>query len=492
MSSNPSFAGNPKISAVLPEHRGLYYGGTWHEPHGGYAETFNPATGDSLGRCAQANAEDVHNAALEAHSAFREWRKTGPIERGDALRKIAHAIRVNAEELGLIDSADCGNPVSEAVADVHAAAKQVEYFAGLATEIKGETSMIGDRIVNATLREPFGVCARLIAYNHPLLFAAKFAPALVAGNTVILKPAVQSPLSAYRLMELIDGILPPGVLSVLTGGIECGQALVSHELVPKITLIGGAATGRAILAGGASRMKQIDMELGGKNAMIIFPDADLKQAVNGAVRGMNFTWCGQSCGSTSRLFIHESIWDQVVAGVIEGAKHYVPGIPTEKVTTMGSLVSKAHWDRVMNYIDIGKEEGATLRTGGQPPSDPKLSKGCFIEPTIFTDVTMNMRIAKEEIFGPVLSVFKWKDEDEMFEMVNGVEYGLTSAIFTASISNAYKAARRVEAGFVWVNNASAHFMGVPFGGVKQSGNAREESLSEVQSFTYVKNVSFNL
>jgi betaine-aldehyde dehydrogenase len=482
-----------KIAAVLPEHRDLYYDGRWQKPSGGYLETWNPASGESLGPCAEADAQDVDNAARGAHKAFREWRRTKPLDRGAALKKIARVLLDHTEELALLDAANCGNPVKEMLGDVRVAAAQIEYFAGLVTEIKGNNVPMGDGVVNMTVREPFGVCARIVAYNHPLMFtAAKFAPAIAAGNTVIMKPPAQAPLSAFRMMELIDGILPPGVLNVVTGGKVCGEALVTHPLIPKVTLIGSVPTGRAISKAAADRLKHVGLELGGKNALIVYPDADVKRAIEGAVRGMNFTWCGQSCGSTSRLFLHESVHDAILSGVVEAAKHYKPGIPTEMDTTMGAIISNAQRDKIMSYIELGKKEGAKLVAGGKAPDDPRLAQGFFIEPTIFADVTMNMRIAREEIFGPVLSVIRWRDEEEMFEQVNSVEYGLTAAIYTTSLANAHRAANRVEAGFVWVNNSASHFLGIPFGGYKQSGNLREESIDELLSFTRMKNISITL
>jgi betaine-aldehyde dehydrogenase len=482
-----------KVASVLPKRRDLYYGGKWHKPSGGYLDTCNPADGGNLGPCAEADARDVDAAARAAHQAFREWRRTKPLERAAALKRISRVLLDHAEELALLDAANCGNPVKEMLNDVRTAAAQIEYFAGLATEIKGQTIPMGDGAINLTVREPFGVCARIVAYNHPLMFtAAKFASALAAGNTVIMKPPAQAPLSAYRLMELIDGILPAGVLNIVTGGRLCGEALTAHPLIPVVTLIGSAPTGRAIAKSAAGLLKHVGLELGGKNALIVYPDADLQRAVEGAVRGMNFTWCGQSCGSTSRLFLHESAHDAVLAGVVEAVKRFQPGIPTEMDTTMGAIISKAQRDKIMSYIELGKKEGARLITGGKAPDNPRLEKGFFIEPTIFADVTTDMRIAREEIFGPVLSVIRWRDEEEMFEQVNGVEYGLTASIYTANLARAHRAASRVEAGYVWINNSASHFLGAPFGGFKQSGNFREESMEELLSFTQVKNIHITL
>jgi betaine-aldehyde dehydrogenase len=482
-----------KVAAVLPRHRDFFYDGQWQKPAGGYLDTFNPATGESLGACAEADAGDVDRAVRAAHKAFRAWRGTKPLERAAMLRKAARILVEHTEELALLDAANCGNPVKEMLSDVRVAAAQMEFFAGLVTEVKGETVPMGEGVVNLMVREPFGVCARIVAYNHPFMFtAAKFAAAVAAGNTVIMKPPAQAPLSGYRMMELIGEIFPPGVLNMVTGGKVCGEALTAHPLVPVVTLIGSVPTGRAISKGAAERLKHVGLELGGKNALIVYPDADLKRAIDGAVRGMNFTWCGQSCGSTSRLFLHESVHDEVLAGVLAAAKQYKPGIPTEMDTTMGAIISKAQWDKIMGYIEVGKKEGASLVTGGKTPDDPRLANGFFIEPTIFSGVTMNMRIAKEEIFGPVLSVINWRDEEEMLEQVNDVEYGLTAAIYTTNLANAHRAASRVEAGFVWINHSASHFLGTPFGGFKQSGNFREESIHELLSFTQMKNITISL
>ena len=482
-----------KIDPILPKHRDLYYDGKWHKPKGGYLDTWNPATGESLGPCAEANAADVDAAVRAAQAAFRDWRRVKPLERAALMKKVAGVLRANAAELAMIDAANCGNPVKEMSRDAVVAAMQFDFFAGLVTEMKGETIPMGEGMVNMSVREPYGVVGRIVAYNHPLMFTAgKSAPPLAAGNTVVMKPPYQAPLSAYRMMEMIEGILPPGVLNIVTGGTECGQALVGHPNVPRVSLVGSVPTGRAIAKAAAERLKHVTLELGGKNACIIYPDAELERAIAGAIGGMNFTWCGQSCGSTSRLFVHESVHDRVVDGILTRARTYKPGIPTELDTSMGAIISKAQHDKIMGYIELGKREGATLACGGKSPNDPLLSGGFFVEPTVFTGVTQKMRIANEEIFGPVLSVIKWTDEEAMFEQVNSVEYGLTAAIFTSSLANAHRAASRVESGYVWVNNSSAHFPGTSFGGYKQSGIGREESIDELLSYTQTKNINITL
>lgn len=476
--------------ASLPGHRELYYGGAWRTPSGGYGETMNPGDGSGLGRCAEANAADVDAAVTAAHAAFLQWRLTKPLERAGMLRRAAQILRDNARELALIDAHNCGNPVSELANDAHYAAAQIDFFAGLITEIKGDTIPMGEGVVNMTLREPRGVCARIVAYNHPLMFCAgKLAAPIAAGNTVIVKPPHQAPLSAYRMMELLDGVFPPGVLNILTGGLECGEALVSHPKTPMVTLIGSVPTGRAIASRVAAQFKTVILELGGKNALIVFPDADVDRAIEGAVRGMNFAWCGQSCGSTSRLFLHESVHDRVLAGVVEAVKAFRPGAPADPATTMGAVISQDHLDKVLAHIEAGKAEGARLVAGGGRPSDPSLRGGYYVDPTVFADVAPWMRIAREEIFGPVLSVLKWRDEEELFEAVNGVDYGLAAAVFTKDLATAHRAAARIEAGYIWINNSSAHFLGAPFGGYKQSGVGREESIEELLAFTQTKNVN---
>jgi betaine-aldehyde dehydrogenase len=482
-----------RIAAILPRHRDLYYGGQWHKPAGGYQETLNPATGASLGQCAEANAADVDAAVKAAHQAYKTWRAVKPLERAALMKQVAGRIRAHAEELAMLDAANCGNPVREMARDVNTAVAQWEFFAGLVTELKGDTIPMGDGVVNLSVREPFGVCARIVAYNHPVMFtAAKAAPPIAAGNTVIMKPPYQAPLSAYRFAEIVDGILPPGVLNIVTCGRDGSQALVAHPQVPRVSLIGSVPTGRAVARAAAERLKHVSLELGGKNACIIYPDADLEKAARGAVGGMNFSWCGQSCGSTSRLFIHESVYDRVLEGVMKHVRNHKPGIPTEMETTMGAIISRQQLDKILSYIEIGKQDGATLAYGGKQPDDPKLAGGFFVEPTIFTNVTQTMRIANEEIFGPVLSVLKWRDEDELFEQVNAVEYGLTGSVWTTSLANAHRAAARIESGFIWVNGAGPHYVGVSFGGYKQSGIGREESYDELLSFTQSKNINITL
>jgi betaine-aldehyde dehydrogenase len=476
----------------LPTHRDPYYAGQWQKASR-YAEVINPATGESLGKVTDGTVADAEAAIAAAKAAFKDWRRVPPLERAKMLREIANVLRKNGDELAMLDAADCGNPYAEMVRDAGAGAAQLDFYAGLVTEMKGASIPMGPDVINFSVREPFGVVGRIIPFNHPFMFAAgKSGAPLAAGNTVVLKPPEQAPLSALRLAELIDGILPPGVWNVVPGGREVGQVLASHPDVAMTALIGSVPTGRSVMKAASDTLKPVLLELGGKNALIAFADADLDAVSAAVVDGMNFTWCGQSCGSTSRAFIHEKIYDAVIERAKASIKRYKPGIPTNPATTMGSIISQVQYDRVMKYIAAGKEDGARLVSGGKRPDDAALAKGLFIEPTIFADVNMGMRIGKEEIFGPVLSVFKWSDEDRMLAEVNQVEYGLTCSIWTNDLATAHRTAAAVEAGYVWINEVSKHFLGAPFGGYKQSGIGREECIEELLRFTREKNIHVNL
>ena len=482
------------IDAALPQRRDIYAGGTWQTPLSGrYVDTFNPGSGTVLASVADAGRSDVDSVVTKARQGFAEWRDVVPLERARILKEIAALLRRHGDELALIDAANCGNPYTEMRGDAAIAAAQMEFFAGLVTEMKGDTIPMGPDRVNMTIREPLGVVARILAFNHPFMFCGgKMAAPLAAGNAVIIKPPVQAPLSALRLAELIDGLLPEGVFSVLPGGTEAGAALAEHKGVDKVTLIGSVTAGKAVMCSASDTLKPVLLELGGKNALIGYPDSDPDRLADAIVVGMSFGRCGQSCGSTSRAFLHVDLHDAVVELLPGKIARYKPGIPTDPDTTMGALVSRQHFKRVMDYIESAKAEGARVVTGGHAVTEGALAGGCFIAPTIFADVTPAMRIAREEVFGPVLAVRRWSNEADMLKEVNGLDVGLTCAIWSRDLATAHRAANRVEAGFVWINEVGKHFLGAPFGGVKQSGIGREEGIGELLSFTNEKNIHINL
>ncbi|HEI9727384.1 TPA: aldehyde dehydrogenase family protein [Serratia marcescens] len=479
--------------SVLPISRNLYYGGNWHAPVGGEVRAVNsPGTGTELCKVAEADERDVSSVIDAARNGFQLWRQVKPLERAKTLRKMAAVIRSNLRELALLDAIDCGNPVQMLYGDVAAAAELLDFFAGLVTEMKGSSIPMGVGTVNFSTREPYGVVARIIPFNHPLLTCAgKIAAPLAAGNAVIIKPSEQSPLSALRLAELFHELLPPGVFNVVTGGKAVGAALSQHPGVSMITVVGSIPTGRAVMRAAAETIKPVLLELGGKNALIAFSDTHPDQVADAVIRGMNFEWCGQSCGSTSRAYIHSDIYEDVIEKVASRVTRFKPGIPSDPETTMGALISQAQLSRVESYVEQAKLAGARLIAGGSRPAHESLKNGCFFEATVFADVTMDMDIAREEIFGPVLSIIKWDNKKSLIQQVNQLDLGLTCSIWTDSLQDANQLAQDVEAGFVWINDVAKHFLGAPFGGVKQSGIGREECLGELLAFTREKNIHIN-
>ncbi|MBI3934791.1 MAG: aldehyde dehydrogenase family protein [Acidobacteria bacterium] len=456
--------------------------------------TMNPATGKKLADVPACDAADVNRAAEAAQAAFASWKKLTPVERAAYCRRFAERLRARSETYAMLDALDLGSPLQAMRKDVASAAALIDWYAGLAPEIKGETIPANSQTLNFTIREPFGVVGRITPFNHPIMFAARIAAPLIAGNTLVLKPAEQTPLSALEMAVDAQEIFPPGVVNIICGdGPGAGVPLVTHPLVRRIHFTGSVEVGRAIMRAAADGLKTITLELGGKNPMIVFPDADLDKAVAGAFNGMNYCLSqGQSCGSTSRLFLHADIHDEFLARLLEKVKSARIGLPTEETTDMGCLVSQKHFDKVMAYIELGKNEGARLVAGGGPPPQAELQHGFFVLPTIFDQVQQTMRLAREEIFGPVQAVLTWNDEAEVVAMANSLMYGLTASIWTRDFPRAYRVAREVEAGFVWINDSSRHFAGVPFGGVKHSALGREESLADLLSYTQLKSINVNL
>ncbi len=480
-----------EFAPILRARGHIYYGGKWQPVQTGREMPINsPATGAFLGAVADAGPEDVDRAVAAAREAFPAWRDLPARERSELLRQAAVILREHVEELALIDALDSGNPLPAMRTDVRLSAEYFDYFAGLVLELKGSTLPLGPGVLNYTMKEPFGVVARIAAFNHPTLFVCgRVAAPLAAGNCVVVKPAEQTPLSAIRVAELIGGLFPAGVLNYVTGGRETGAALVSHPSVAKIALIGSINAGRAVMRAASDTLKSLTLELGGKNALVACADADPSQVAHAMVRGMNFTSvAGQSCGSTSRAFVHEDILDDVLSVLPQSLSAIRVGLPTDPDATMGSLSSEMQYRKTLEYIEIAKSEGARLVFGGRALTDGPLAGGFYIEPTVFADVTDDMRIAREEVFGPVLSILSWRDEADVIRRVNALDVGLTAAVWTNDIDRAHRMAARIEAGYVWINDVSTHEIGMPFGGYKQSGFGKEEAFEEMLGYTREKNI----
>lgn len=470
--------------------RGLFIGNRWVSPSdGGSFTSINPSNMSKLADVPAASEADVDHAVGAAKKAFNEWSRVSIKERARCLELLADKIEEHADELALLDAIDSGNAIVGMRGDMTWTADWLRYCAGLISEIKGETFSQGSRHLNLTRRQPYGVVAKINPFNHPFRFCAEKAAApLAAGNTVVIKGSEQAPISSLRLGELCEGIFPPGVINVITGDGKVGSALVRHPDVNRIGFVGSVPTGRRIAQEAAARLKRVSLELGGKNPIIVFPDADPKKAALAAIKGMNMNRQGQSCSSTSRVFVHESLHEDVTKELVRLAEALPIGAPWLKENDVGPIVSQAQFDRIMGFIDSAKTEGAKLLTGGGRPADTNLHQGLFIAPTIFDEVTPAMRIGHEEIFGPVMSVFSWKDYEDMLEKANGVEYGLTAAIVTNDLSKAMETAERIEAGYVWINS-NGRYVGAPYGGWKQSGIGDEECFDEILSYTQTKNIN---
>ncbi len=480
------------VATLLDRSWSLLIGGALTGARSGLTyRRVNPYTETVLAEVPDADHDDVDAAVRAAHDARAVWRTTPPAERARLVRALADAVEEHGEELALLDTADTGSPIANSRVDVAVGVASLRMFAGQALELKGDTIPSGSspRGLHYTVREPVGVVARIVPYNHPLMFACKVGAPLVAGNPTILKPPETAPLSSLRLAELAAEIFPPGVLSVVVGdGPAVPDALVRHDLVRRIGFIGSESTGRAIQRAAAETgVKDVTLELGGKNAMVVFNDADLDAAAEGAVFGMNFTWSGQSCGSNSRLLVQHEVHDELVRRVVERIERRRIGDPFDETTEQGTMINRAQYEKSLSYVDIAREGGATVVTGGGRA--PGLEHGLFVAPTVFTGVHPDSRIAQEEVFGPLLSVIGFGDEAEAVAIANGVRYGLTASVWTRDVSRAHRVVDAFEAGFTWINGSSRHFPNVPFGGVKGSGIGREESLEELLSYTELKAVN---
>ena len=478
----------------LRKPKQLLIGGKWVAAKSGKTfETVNPSNEEILALIAEGDKADVDDAVKAARKAFEEgpWPSMGPHQRARLMLKIAELIDQHTDELAALETLDNGKPLTFSRAfDVPATAETFRYYAGWVTKLYGETNPSDPAFFNYTLREPVGVCGQIIPWNFPLLMAAwKLGPALACGNTVILKPAEQTPLSALFLGEILTKAgVPDGVVNIVTGfGPGAGSSIAEHPGIDKVAFTGSTEVGKIILQAAAGNLKKVSLELGGKAPNIIFPDADLDQAVPQAMMGVYFN-SGQVCCAGTRIFVQRERYDEVIDKFSNFSKNVSVGDPFDRKNTLGPVVSREQFDRVKSYLDVGKKEGAKVSAGG----DAVGGKGYFIQPTLFSDVKNEMRIAREEIFGPVGAAIPFKDENDAVFQGNNTDYGLSAGVWTRDISRAHKVARALKAGTVWVNCFNQLDPISPFGGYKQSGIGRELGKYAIDLYTQIKSVYVKL
>ena len=457
-------------------------------------EAHNPANGEVLASFAEATREDVDLAVKAARRALKSWRKTSPIERQNYLLKIADIIDQNAEHLALVETLDNGKPIRETSAvDIPMGADHFRYFAGCIRAQEGTATMLDDNTMSLVIHEPIGVVGQIIPWNFPFLMACwKLAPALAAGDTIVIKPSSHTSLSLMELVRLIADVLPAGVLNVITGaGSKSGQWILDHPDFDKLAFTGSTEIGRNVYQAAVDKLIPVTLELGGKSANMIFDDCDLEQAVEGVATGILFNQ-GQVCCAGSRILVQDTIYDKFIAALKKEFEAVKVGRPWEEGVQVGALVDERQLKKVLSYVDIGKEEGATVITGGRRLTEDGLDKGCFMAPTLLGDVTPDMRVAQEEIFGPVAVVIKFHTEEEALAIANDSVYGLGGAVWTQDINRAIRVARGVHTGRMWVNTYNELPAHAPFGGYKQSGIGRETYLSILSAYTQMKNIFISL
>jgi len=474
---------------VQPKASHYIDGAYVEDAEGALLPVIHPATGQEIALLYAATTATVDRAVAAARRAQPAWARLKPVERGRILRRAADLLRARNAELARLETLDTGKAIQETlVADAPSAADALEYLGGAVAAFNGEFVDLGGPFAY-TRREALGVCAGIGAWNYPIQIAGwKSAPALAMGNAMVFKPSENTPLSALALAEIYtEAGLPDGLFNVVQGFGDVGAALASHPHVAKISMTGSVPTGRKVLSLAGSLMKHATMELGGKSPLIVFDDADLENAVGGAMLG-NFYSTGQVCSNGTRVFVQRGLHDRFVARLVERTKAIRIGDPLDPQTQMGPLVSRAQHEKVMSYIALGKAEGARLACGGGVPALQGFEGGNFVEPTVFTDVTDTMRIAREEIFGPVMTVLSFDEEDEVVTRANDTEFGLAAGVFTRDLPRAHRVVAQLQAGTCWINAYNLTPVELPFGGYKQSGIGRENALEALRHYSQVKSV----
>ncbi len=487
---------NPQAHSVSP--KGMLIGGQWVESASGARLTVeNPAKKKPIAEVPRGNAADVDRAVAAATTAYAEWRKVPPRERGKALLKIAEALQARAEEMARTIALETGNALrTQARGEANMTADIFRYFGGLGGELKGETIPLGEHVLSYTRREPLGVVGAIIPWNAPVMLAAlKIAPALCAGNTMVMKAAEDAPVGVLLLAEICQEFLPPGVLNLLTGlGQEAGEPLLNHPGIRKLSFTGSTEVGKIVMRAAAERIVPVSLELGGKSPSIVYPDADEDWAVDGIIAAMRFTRQSQSCTAGSRMFLHEDIFDSFLGKLEKKTTALKIGDPLDEKTDIGTIINNKQFTKVCKYVDEGlKRSDAKLVFGGLPPKTGPLSEGYYAMPTVFADRSNDWRLAREEIFGPVLVAIRWSDEAEAIRMANDSHYGLAAYVWTHDIGTGLRTAHAIESGWVQVNQGLGQVPGMSYGGYKQSGIGREFSLEGMlDSFPQRKNVTVNL
>ena len=473
----------------------LFIDGEWRDSSDGSTiKTYNPANGQLLSEIADASEKDVNDAVKAARKAFESWSKTTVNERSLILNKIADIIDENSEYLATIETMDNGKPIRETMgADIPLAADHFRYFAGVIRSEEGTASNVDNNTLNLILREPLGVVGQIVPWNFPFLMAAwKLAPVLAAGDTTVFKPSSTTSLSVLEFMKLIQDVVPKGVINIITGkGSKSGEYIQHNEGIDKLAFTGSTEVGREIGLAAAKRIIPATLELGGKSANIFFSDADMNMALEGIQLGILFNQ-GQVCSAGSRIFVQEDFYDEFMEKVVEAFEKVKVGNPLDPNTQMGAQVSESQLNKILKYIEIGKNEGAKVLTGGERYVEGDAKNGYFMKPTLLVDVNNNMRVAREEIFGPVGVVIKFKTEEEVIKMANDSNYGLGGGVFTRDINKAIRVAKSIRTGRVWVNTYNSFPAGATFGGYKESGIGRETHKTILDAYTQKKNILINL